>query len=301
MNKFIAVVTLAMVSLVAVADPQGDFNEKLSKGDYEGSLKVLKAWEKKEPNDPDMYVGYINYYIYRSSKSGLSIDDYNNAQGNRTDDQLTFTDPKTGKTYYFNNKTFYDMNDIKLALGYLDKGITEYPSRLDMQFGKIYILNEIDNYKDASEAAVKLLDTSIRVKNKWLWSGNKEMNEQDTFILEQMQDYTNIWYQSHRDDGLEAMRKVAEKQMELYPHHAWAYDNLALYYAMKKDPQKQIELLLESEKVDGNDPITVNNIANWYRLNNEKEKARTYYEKLLTMGDETARRNAQDRLKELEK
>jgi hypothetical protein len=295
-NQLLITLFIFFVGSNVFADNQSDYYKYMELKDYEKALLSLKSWEKEDIHNPEMYVGYINYYIFRSRKDGFSIDEINKSKKDQSQSKLTFTDPKTGKTYFFNSKYFYNLNDVNSALIYLNKGIKEYPNRLDLLFGKVYILNEIDNFHEAALCLIKYLTTSVEINNNWLWSNNKPMNEGYEFFLEQIQDYYSIWISDRSQSALDAVKLVAEKQIELYPKHSWAYDNLALYYSFTNNPQKQLELLLKSELISPTDPVTLNNIGNWYKMNNNKEKAKIYYQKLYATGDPSAIEEAKKNL-----
>lgn len=149
-------------------------NNKLSE------LKIhLEKWEKKEPTNPEMFIGYFNYYIRKGSKSGVSIDKY--PKGEK---QLAITDPKTGEIIgYMNDSTIYNYEDIKQALIYINKGLTYTPDRLDMHFGKIHILGEIKDYNTQCISLINVLELSTKNKNKWLWSDNEKIPDGENFFF----------------------------------------------------------------------------------------------------------------------
>ena len=42
------------------ADPQADYWKLLNSRDYPNALTALQAWDKAEPDSPEVLVGYIN-------------------------------------------------------------------------------------------------------------------------------------------------------------------------------------------------------------------------------------------------
>ena len=53
---------------------------------------------------------------------------------------------------------------------YFDEGISKFPNRLDIRFGKIYILGQLEDYENFSNEIVKTIQYSSQNNNQWLWS-----------------------------------------------------------------------------------------------------------------------------------
>jgi len=163
----------------------------------------------------------------------------------------------------------------------------------------IHVLNEVEDYVSAGVETAKTLERSAQNGNSWLWTSNKPYPKNGTGFLTDLQDYYNIWFKSQAADGFEAIRTAAETQIRLYPNHSWAYDNLALYYSHVHDGNSQIRLLLQSLQVDPTDMITVNNVANFYRLHDDKQKALQYYNMMLQSNDPNAKARAKQMIDSL--
>jgi tetratricopeptide (TPR) repeat protein len=292
-------VVFLTVPILVFATPQNDFWKFLNAGDYPNALQALQAWDRTEPNSPEVVVGYINYHFNKSKSYGYSIDDFVRTGSGQEGTKLTFHDPKGGKDYYFNNKVFYDKAEIDESMRYFDLGISEFRDRLDLRFGKIHVLNEVEDYLTAGAETARTLERSIQNSNAWLWTGNKPYGKKANGFLEDLQDYYNAWIKSQVADGFAAVKVAAEAQIKLYPNHSWAYDNLALYYSSVHDDENQIRLLLESLQVDPMDMITINNVANFYRLHNDRQKALQYYNMMLKSGDPNAKARARQMIDSL--
>jgi tetratricopeptide (TPR) repeat protein len=265
-------------------------NNKLNK------LKIhLEKWEKKDPKNPEMFIGYFNYYINKGSKSGVSIDKYPKGE-----QQLAITDPKTDEVIgYLNDTTIYNYDDIKNALIYINRGLSYSPNRLDMHFGKIHILGEIKDFKTQSQSLINLLELSTKNKNKWLWSDNEKISDAENFLLQNIQDYYSTWFNVSTEESMESVKKTASKQINLYPNNIFGYSNLAAYYIVKKDFNESLKHLIKAEKIDPNDIIIINNIAYCYKMINNKKMAKKYYNKMIQKGDKEAAEYAKKMLNEL--
>jgi len=283
------------------ADFQSDFSKKLSAKDFAGAVAALKSWQLAEPDSPEVIVGFVNYFFIKSMSYGYSIDDFSRNGTDQEGKKLSFHDPKTGKDFYFNNKVFYNGDDIVQAMKYFDDGIKRFPNRLDIRFGKIHVANQVEDFMAASAEVVDALRVSRINGNQWLWSNDRPYGKSESDFLGDLQNYYNLWYQSASEAGLESIRVASEEQILQYPKHSWAYDNLALYYSYKKDAPNQIRLLLKSVDVDPSDAITLNNVANFYRLHGEKQKAIEYYNLVLKTTDKQQIEQAKKMLETLRK
>ena len=281
------------------AEPQSDFWKFLKSEDYTNAFEALQAWEKQEPNSPEVVVGYIDYHFFKSRTYGYSIDDFVKTGKGQEDSKLTFHDPKSGKDYYFNNKVFYDAAEINESMKYFDIGISKFPDRLDIRYGKIHVLNEVEEYARAGVEVAKTIERSVKNKNVWLWADNKPYGKNTNNFLRDLQDYYNIWFKSQDASALPAIKVAAEAQIRFYPNHSWAYDNLAEYYRLVHDDANWIRFLLDSLRVDPTDLVTINNIANYYRLHNDKQKALQYYNIMLKSDDANAKMKAKQMIDSL--
>ncbi len=116
---------------------------KSLQNDTSAQSRVLNEWIKAKPDDPELYVAYYNFYVKKSMKEVISLE--RTQQGNKS---LQITDPKTGKIVaYMNDGVTYDIELVEKGFHYIDIGIEKFPSRLDMRFGKIYILGKIYDYQ----------------------------------------------------------------------------------------------------------------------------------------------------------
>ena len=109
----------------------------MCKKDTIGQEKLLAQWESKKPNDPELYVAYYNFYVQKSMKEIVGLE-----QKPKGGNSLELKD-STGKIAgYMNDIVVYDDNYLKNGFDYIDKGIRMFPNRLDMRFGKIYMFGQ---------------------------------------------------------------------------------------------------------------------------------------------------------------
>jgi tetratricopeptide (TPR) repeat protein len=250
---------------------------------YDELYEHLKIWEEHEPDNPEMFIAYFNYFIFREKWSGVSID--RNMKGDGP--ALSINDPETGETVgYINDSVQYNIDDIIIAVEYLDRGLRIAPDRLDMHFGKIHILNENGYYNDAGSELYTTLAISKEIDNNWLWSGNEKVNDGEYFLLNSINDYYRFWLNTQTEESLDQIKKCTSKQIELYPEVIYSYNFLAIYYSMKNQLQETLKYFLQAETIDPDDCIVLLNIGRTYFNINDKGKAREYFTKVLEIGSE---------------
>ena len=81
------------------------------------------------------------------------------------------------------------------------------------------------------------------------------------------------------DKGIELLERQHAKQP-----NGMLYETLGYLYVEKGDYEKAVAFNTEALEYDDEDPITLDNLAQaYYRLGNEKEKAKPFFEKALEM------------------
>lgn len=284
------------VQLGAAQSLLEQFNTAFSKKDTAAQAAVLAKWEAGDPGDPELYVCYFNYYVKKSMASGLSID-----RRQKGKESLVITDPADSNTVgYINEAVFYTDEYLKKGFEWIDKGIAKFPDRLDMRFGKVYMLGQKENYNAFTTEIVNTIEYSNVNKNKWRWKDNKPLDEPQKFMLGAVQDYVVQLYEVS-DEQAGNIQKMSEAVLKCYPDHVESLSNLAISHMLRKDFDGALVPLLKAEKISPKDFIVLSNIAWCYYQENDKKNAIKYYELTSKYGDEAAKQFAGEKLKELNK
>jgi tetratricopeptide (TPR) repeat protein len=272
------------------------FNQLCEKQDTAGQIKLLNEWEIKQSNDPELYVSFFNYYFQKGKTSHLGIQpEATNQEGLKINDD-------NGKTVGFISEvTGFDDNEVNKGLDYIDKGIKSFPNRLDMRFGKIFVLGKLKRYNEFSDEVVKTIEYSNINKNAWLWSNNKAEKDGKMLMLGSIQNYVLELYNTNDDALLENMKQIAESVLKYYPDHIESLSNLSIVYMLKNQNDKALEVLLKAEKLDEKDYIVLGNIAQAYKKLGNKKEAIKYYKKCVKLGDKPSVEYAKEQIKILEK
>ncbi len=257
---------------------------------YQELFIHLEKWEKEDPENPELFIAYFNYYLARNYASGIFIDTEKKGPG----PVLEIKDPKTGEGVgSINESVSYNQEDVIKSLEYLDKSLVYAPDRLDIYFGKIHVLNEIGSYKNAGETLANAINRAGINKSKWLWSNNKPVNDGKNFFINNVQDYYVVWFNSKTEIGLNYVKLCSEMQIEIFPDNIIAYNNLATYYSINKQYNDALEYFLKAQQIDPDDCIVLINIGLIYLKLDNPKSAKKYFEQVTAIGNEKEKKYAQ--------
>ena len=296
-NKSILSLIFIFISFYTIAqqDYQKSFKELSQKKDTAAQSKLLREWEVANPKDPELYIAYFNFYVNKSMEAAISLD-----SNPKNDQSFQLSDTGSGKPVgYLNFSTNYNSKLLQKGFDYIDKGIAIHPTRLDMRFGKIYMLGEAESYEMFTKVIIETIDYDNGIKNAWLWKEGKPLEDAKEFFLGSMQDYIATIYNTENDDLLPNMRRISEAILKHNPDHVISLANVALTYIIKEDYDKGLTYLLKAEKIDPKDIIVLNNIAEVYVRKNDHPNAKIYYEKIIKNGSKEEADDAREKLKKL--
>lgn len=265
----------------------------------EQQKQLLEKWEKANSNDPELYVAYFNYYVHESKKEAIRID--NNPKGNNVFQLTDPADSDNNPVGYMNFEIIYDQKMLQNGFAYIDKGIKKYPDRLDMRFGKIYILGQIEDYEKFTSEIIKVVNYSSINKNKWTWSDSKPLDDSQKFMLNAVQGYQNVLYDTRDVNSLDNIKRISETVLQYYPDHVESLSNLSVVYMNQKKYDEALKLVLKAEKINPQDYIVLMNIAQAYKLKGDFDNSIKYYKLAIKYGDEDAKKYAQEQIDKLQK
>lgn len=302
MNKIYIYLLLGLTFVIYTAKGQsfkGQFNDLGAKKDTLGQLQLLKKWEKTDSIDPELFIAYFNYYVKKSKKEFVRIDKNMNGK-----DGIQVMDNDSNKkepVAYLFSDSYYDQEILKNGFDYIENGIKKYPNRLDMLFGKIYMLGKIEQYDIFTSEIIKVIEYSAINNNQWLWTDNKPIENPKQFFLGSLQDYQVQLYDTENDSLLNNMKRIAETVLKYYPDHIESLSNLSVVFMLQKQFEKALEPLLKAELLNPKDHIVLSNIAQVYKLKGDTKNAIIYYELTIKYGDEQSKIFAQEQIEKLKK
>jgi tetratricopeptide (TPR) repeat protein len=241
----------------------------------------LQNWETMENENPEIYIAWFNYYVRLGSSSGIAMGRMNDGR------------------YGIYDQTNYLEENIYKGIEYLDKGLEYSKNRLDMYFGKIHILNQINDYKKSGEEVIKILQLSNELKNTWLWSDNVNVDNGERFFINSLSDYYSVWINASTEVSLDQLKKCTTKQIELYPQHIEAYNYLSIFYLINNDYNNAIQYLEKALAINGDDCIVLINLGRAYMSIGNNTKAKNCFDKVLLIGNEKDKEYVQSYLDKL--
>jgi tetratricopeptide (TPR) repeat protein len=252
--------------LFAQENYKEQYLELLRNNQFDELKNLLGKWEKAEPKNPEMFIGFFNYF----SRLGAAE---KSVMGQMPD----------GRFGVYHKMDFNKENVYK-GIKYLDKGLTINPNRLDMYWGKIEILFEIEDYKTVGDTLKKLIEISPNYNNSWLLGGGKSVNDGENYFIDYINRYYNRLLNSSSDDAAGALVKCTEQQIKTYPKSAYAPNTLAIYYVYQEKYDEALKYFLSAEEIDCTDCLVLINIGRLYATIKNNTKAKEYFNKVLEIG-----------------
>jgi len=299
MKKILGLLLTGFIFNIGVAQNyQTDFQKYSQANDTTNQLKTLIEWEKLNPKDAELFTSYFNYYFNKSKNEILVVAAGDPPKG---EEYLSLSDSAGNYAGFIGSQINYDNSYLKKGLDKITDGINLYPNRLDMRFGKIYVLGQVKDWNSFTKEIIKTVDYSAINDNQWTWTNNEKQKNGKDFFLSSLQDYQVQLYNTGNDDLLVNMREIANEVLKFYPNHIESLSNLSVTYLLTGEYDKGLDPLLKAEKVNPKDYIVLSNIAQGYKLKGDKKKAIEYYEKTIEYGDEQAKTYAKQQIDELKK
>lgn len=287
---------IVSVNFCYAQDYRAQFVESLQADDTLKQWEILTTWQKADPKSPELYTSYFNYYFQKSKQELIAL-----TEEEPSGESMSFQD-STGQTVgFFGNQTTFNGPVLQKGLDKIDEGIRLYPNRLDMRFGKIYVLGQLEDWDNFTQEIVKAIQYSKQNKNAWYWTNNEKKENGQEFFLTSLQDYQVQLYEAGRDVLAKYMGTIANEVLKYYPDHVESMSNLSITYLLTDKPDKAIEILLKAEKISPRDPIILGNIAHGYKQAGDRKKAIEYYRKTIQYADPETAEQAEQQLKELER
>lgn len=297
MQRIITLLVLTAISNFVFGQTNYEKFKKFFKDDDTTKINnLLTEWEKSNPNDPELYTSAFNYYFANSKQEIISLE-----KEQRSKESFQLTDTTGSVAGYINSNLAYNPDKLNKAFNYINKGIQKFPNRLDIRFGKCYVLGQIGDYEKFTTEIINAIEYSNTIKNNWQWTENKKLDDAENFMLGSVQEYLKQLYDTENDNLLENMKRIGDVVMKYYPNNIEILSTTAVANMLTKNYDKAIVYLKQAEKLNPKDFIVLNNIAQGYKLKGDKVNAIKYYELTEKYGDEQAKQQAKQEIQQLKK
>lgn len=296
MRSIISILALSMISVICSAqDFEHEFKKHLRAEDTAKQLEVLNKWEAQEPENAELFTSYFNYYFQKSRQEVVSL-----TQEQPEGKGFSIEDSTGATKGFIGSRVIYNKQIFEQGINKINRGISLYPNRLDMRFGKIFVFGQIEEWQRFTNEILKTIRYSAENNNQWTWTHHKPKENGKTFFLSSLQDYQLILYNTGDDKLLSNMQQIAEEVLKFYPEHVESLSNLSVIYLLNEEYDKAIQKLITAEQIAPEDPVILSNLAHVYKQNGNNEKALEYYQKIVKFGDEKTMEFAKEQIKRLQ-
>jgi len=213
------------------------------------AAEVLKAWDLKNSNDPELYIAYFNYYTIMSMDAAPSI-----------------------------TTSGLDQKYSKQALEFITEGITRFPTRFDMRIAKIYMLGELRDYQAYVAEAINNIAYSARINNNWKREEFLMLDKADDMFFDAVLDWQTFLFSKKL---YKEVIRISDEMLKYYPRHIQSMLNISTVYKEQKEYDKSLDILLKANIIEPTNAILLYNIADVYNKKGDKVNAKKYYEQTI--------------------
>ena len=241
-----------------------NFINAINSKNMERAEEILKAWDLANSNDPELYIGYFNFYTIKSQDAALPI-----------------------------TLSGYDQKYSRQALDFITQGINRFPTRFDMRVAKIHMLGVLMDYQAYVAEVLKIIAYSARIENNWKREDFMILDRQEDMFFDAVLDW-QVFLFSKKDPSLyKEIIRISDEMLKYYPRHIQSILNISTVYKEQKEYDKSLEILLKAIVIEPANAIITYNIADVYFKKGDKSNARKYYEQTIPLCKED-----EDNLKE---
>ena len=293
------IITLIIIltNYISIANAQNNWYEKylscVNDSDVHAWKTLIEQWEQAEPESPDVYAAWYNYYIKLAMTDVVALTTTAPEDNQEALQLIDSTGVVAGYMYGIES-----YNDSILQMGYqkLDTAIRLFPDRLDLPFGKVAMLFRQQHYLDVIQELRHVLDRSEKNGNRWLWTLNQPLDDGEYILKDSMQDYFAQLFDAGQSDYA---LQLIEWMLRLYPTDVIFRSDKASLLAIAKRYSEALPIYLSVYEDNPDDIIVISNIAHIYYTLGDKEATLKYYSELVQCGDSEIEDIAKQRIKEI--
>ena len=291
MKQYITLLLVSFFGLQASAQTlEEKFDHFWNTNDTLGLRLTLEEWQAADSTNAEYYTSLFNYYFKKASQEVVAIS--TDEPRTKGEDIFVLKDSTDAVKGYMHNRVNFSPIYMQKAMEAIDKGISQYPDRIDMRFGKTYAYGEIEDWNNYTNTIIETIKRSKQNNNQWTTTHNEPMTGGRDYLLSVVQDYQGKLYDVENDSLLTNMRNIAQTVVDIYPEHAVSWANIALTYIIVNDLDNALPPSLKAESIDPTDIIILNNIAQIYLRKEENAKAIEYLNKIIKYGNDEDKRYA---------
>lgn len=283
MKGLVTIMLFSFLGVITQAqDYSSQFNTSMEAKDTLNQRVILEQWENSYPEDPELAVAYFNYHFAKGMQERILL----SPEPPKDGEVLALTDSLGNEAGFLSSYSDFNLEEIQKGIKRIDKAIKSHPDRLDMRFGKAYVLGEIIDQEGLQEVFVEIIQRSAVNKNQWLWNKGENLPDGQMFMLQTIQSYIGEAFDRMEDRDLKLIETVSSEIVKYYPDNVEAHNNMSALYLIYGEFEKALETLLRIEKSAPEDVIVLGNIGFAYANLGDNEKAIEYFQKVVDSGTE---------------
>lgn len=241
---------------------------------------ILMAWKAAQSNDPNYYVAAHNYYFQAAQEQATAI-----VQDPGNDPSAIAIRDSSGNVAGYAIKTIsYNDSVLDISIKNIDKAMELAPKRLDMRFGKAYVLGEAQRYVEQIELIHTIIEEHDENDGEWLWSEGEAFDNSDAFVAQTIQQYLNTLLVV---GGIEEpTKKLVEEMRDRFPNDPNFPNDLGVMAFYAGNLEEALEYFEEAYEDFPEDVTTLNNLAFVNIELENPEQAIAYYEIIQKITDD---------------
>ena len=290
---------LALAMAAGAAEDKAGYIKLLNDGKMEELQSYLESWKSKAPEDPELCIGFFNYYLNMARSERIV---FGGQKPPRKGDYFEIADSDTGKKVgYMYGEVDYDPEYAGKALAVINEGLQRAPDRLDMRFGKTRLLAELRAYEAEKDYLIRTLERHDANRGAWYWSDGLPFEDGRAGFIDALHDYIREWFELQSPAALGYARDLSARLIASCPDSVVAYNDNALAHAQLGDLPSAERSFLKAYELDGSDYVVIGNLAYLNEVKGDKAAAIRFYELLLAAPNRQLVDRANRRLAELRK
>lgn len=300
--RIVVVLYAFSFKVVEAQNVYDNFYKALHEKDSATVEQILSEIRYSNDQSAERYIAEYNYWVNKAHVSEGPILSTELPEGVDVSGVFTLTDSMGNIAGYMYGVEYYDSLLTDSALLIISEGIQRHPNRLDMRFGKIYLLGQSGRWQSYTDEILSTLEHSAKNNNAWKYPNVTE--SMDTILIYSILDYEKALYSAlSKSDTLTVqdtmkihyMRSIAQRMLRLYPHDVFSLNIMAVTYHVMGQEDSALVWLLRAEKVNPRDALVLLNIADTYNRLGDRKKEKIYLKKATKYGDKYIRDEIRNR------
>ena len=300
--RIVVVLYAFSFKIVEAQNVYDNFYKALHEKDSATVEQILSEIRYSNDQSAERYIAEYNYWVNKAHVSEGPILSTELPEGVDVSGVFTLTDSMGNIAGYMYGVEYYDSLLTDSALLIISEGIQQHPNRLDMRFGKIYLLGQSGRWQSYTDEILSTLEHSEKNNNAWKYPNVTE--SMDTILIYSILDYEKALYSAlSKSDTLTVqdtmkihyMRSIAQRMLRLYPHDVFSLNIMAVTYHAMGQEDSALVWLLRAEKVNPRDALVLLNIADTYNRLGDRKKEKIYLKKATKYGDKYIRDEIRNR------